>query len=119
MLGRTFRHASIRSKFQFLVLSISILAVAASCGVFITYLWISTRARLVLRQETMATIVGDQSTAALEFDQPAQATTILSTLKAERQIVAAAIYTREGRLFAGYRREGATPGTLPERPGPD
>src|SRR5258708_28106968 len=109
MLGRSFRNTSIGNKFRILVLAISAVAVAGSCTVFITYLWFSTRTRLVNRQETMATIVGDQSTAVLEFDQPAQAATILGTLKAERQIVAAAIYNRQGRLFASYLREGSTP----------
>ncbi|HLY73342.1 MAG TPA: ATP-binding protein [Planctomycetota bacterium] len=119
MLQRSFRNASIRNKFRILVLGISAIAVAGSCTVFITYLWFSTRARLVERQETMATIVGDQSTAALEFDQPSQAAAILATLKAEQPIVAAAIYTRPGRLFASYLREGISPSILPALPGPD
>jgi len=119
MLGRSFRNASIRNKFRVLVLAVSILAVAGSCGVFITYLWFSTRARLVQRQETMATIVADQSTAAVEFNQPPQAAAILATLKAEKQIVVAAIYTREGRLFASYVRDETPSRVLPEKPGPE
>src|SRR5687767_985949 len=99
MRGVSFRDVSIRNKFRILVLAVSVLAVAGACGVFVTYLWFSTRSRLIDRQEIMATIVADQSTAAVEFDQPAQAAAILSTLKAERQIVVASIYSRQGRLF--------------------
>jgi PAS domain S-box-containing protein len=111
--------SSIRSKFRMLVLGVSVLAVAGSCGVFVTYLWFSTRTHLVQRQQTIAAIVADQSTAAVEFDQPLQATAILATLKAEKQIVAAAIYTRQGRLFARYLRESGFSGLLPEGPGTD
>jgi PAS domain S-box-containing protein len=119
MLGRSFRNTSIRNKFRILVLAISAFAVTGSCAVFIAFLWFSTRTQLVQRQETMAAIVGDQSTAALEFDQPAQAATILGTLKAERQVVVAAIYTRQGKLFASYVREGRRPDAVPARPAPD
>lgn len=119
MLGRSFRNQSIRDKFRTLVLAISVLAVAGSCGVFVAYLWVTTRARLVLSQETMATIVADQTTAALEFVQPAQAAAILASLKAERRIAAAAVYDRPGRLFARHLRDGVAPGSLPDRPGPD
>lgn len=119
MLGRTFRDASVLNKFRVLMLSVSVLAAAGSCGVFIVYLWISTRGELALRQHTMASIVADQSTAAVEFDQPPQATAILAALRAEKQIVAAAVYTRQGRLFARYLREGATSASLPDGAGPD
>src|ERR1051325_3054105 len=119
MFRRSFRNASIQSKFRILVLEVSVLAVAASCGVFIAYLWISTRARTVTRQETMATIVADQSTAALEFDQAPQAATILSALKAEKLMTAAAIYNRQGKLFATYLNEGSPRESIPEHPGAD
>src|SRR5438132_948648 len=119
MLGPTFRHTSIRNKFRILVFAISVFAVIGSCAVFIAYLWFSTRATIIHRQDTMAAIVADQSTAALEFDQPAQAAAILGTLKAEHQIVFAAVYTRQGKPFARYTREGSGSGIAPDRPGPD
>ena len=115
MLGRSFQNASIRNKFRVLVLAISVVAVVGSCLVFIIYLWFSVRTALVRRQETMASIIAEQSTAALEFDQPDQGTTILRTLKAEHQIVAAALYTRKGKLFASYLREGSPPAMLFDR----
>ncbi|HLY09272.1 MAG TPA: ATP-binding protein [Planctomycetota bacterium] len=114
-----FADASIRTKLRILILGISVLAVLGSCTVFITYLWFSTRARLVRRQDTFATVIADQSTAALDFDQPLQATALLNSLKAERQVVAAAIYTPQGRLFATYVRDGAAPGLIRDRPEPD
>ncbi len=119
MAGLSFRDTPLRTKLRLLVLAISVAAVAGSCAVFIAYLWFSTRASMVRRQEIMATIVADQTIAAVEFNQPVQAATILATLKAERQIVAAAIYTPEGRLFASFLRAGAVPGDLPARPGED
>jgi signal transduction histidine kinase/ActR/RegA family two-component response regulator/uncharacterized membrane protein affecting hemolysin expression len=47
-------------------------------------------------------VIATNSTAALAFQNPEDARTVLSALNAEPQIVAAALYTREGELFATY-----------------
>src|SRR5687768_9371270 len=95
----------IRYKLRAIILVASGLAVLGACAALLSYEWVSSRAVLARQLEIMAEVVGDQSTAALEFNQEPQAAAILRALKAERQVVAAAVYTREGRLFAGYLRE--------------
>jgi PAS domain S-box-containing protein len=117
--ARSLRDKPIRTKLRAIVLIISGLAVTGSCTVFVTYQWITSRNELAHRLGVMADIVGDQSTAALEFDQPTQAATILRALKAERQILFAGIYGREGRLFASYVREGVDPVAIRAVPGPE
>ena len=62
-------------------------------------------------QESLATlgrVVATNSTAALAFQNADDARSVLNALSAEPHIVAAALYTDGGELFATY------PGTLPE-----
>jgi PAS domain S-box-containing protein len=114
-----FRDKPVRVKLRLIILIISGLAVTAACAIFVAYQWFASRNVLMSRLEVMATIVGDQSIAALEFDQAPQAVNILRSLKAEKPLILAAIYTREGRLFASYLREGADPSVIRAHPGAD
>jgi PAS domain S-box-containing protein len=101
-----FEDASIQRKLRAIILVISGLSVVGASTVFLTYDWISSRNTVMRQLSIMAEIVADESTAAVEFNQPAQAEAILRSLRAEPQIVAAAIYTPESGLFAQYLREG-------------
>jgi len=63
-------------------------------------------------------ILATNSTASLAFANDADARELLSALRADPHIVAAALYDRNGRLFATY--PGDLPGgALPAAPGPD
>src|SRR6266850_1365128 len=99
---RFLRNLPIREKLRAIILIISGVSVVGACAVFVTYQWITSRDDEARRLEIMANIVGDQSTAALEFEQEPQAEAILASLKAEHQIVAAAVYARDGRTFAKF-----------------
>jgi signal transduction histidine kinase len=67
--------------------------------------------------ETLADIVAQNSTAALSFQNPDDATETLEGLKPRRSIVAAAVYDSGGRLFAHYDPAGKE--SFPLRPGED
>jgi signal transduction histidine kinase len=54
-----------------------------------------------------ADVIGNQSTAALIFNAPADAEEILGALRADGQIEYAALYSRNGMLFAAYHSAGA------------
>ena len=99
------------------ILLVSLSAILSACSAFFTYQWVSIREVFSRHVEVMAEIVGDQTAAALEFKQAPQAELILRTLKAEPQIVAAALYDREGRLFARYLRKGMPADRIPPQPG--
>src|SRR5579864_8521365 len=79
---------------------------------------------LTYRQQTMqnlavlAETVATNSTAALAFDNPDDAREILAALKAEHHIVTAAVYARDGALFASYSTAGASSPPV-ARPPPD
>lgn len=63
-----------------------------------------------------ADIIGNQCTAALAFSAPRDAEEILTALRADGQIVYAAVYDRNGSLFASYLRQGGRaddPGPAP------
>jgi diguanylate cyclase (GGDEF) domain len=57
------------------------------------------------RLATLADIIGQNSTAALDFRDKAAATSVLQALKKEQHIVSACLYDQSGGLFAEYRRE--------------
>ncbi|HEY4989937.1 MAG TPA: PAS domain S-box protein, partial [Opitutaceae bacterium] len=52
--------------------------------------------------KTMADIIASNSTAALIYDDPKLAEEILSGLRAETDITAAALYDKQGRIYAVY-----------------
>jgi PAS domain S-box-containing protein len=109
----------IRVKLRAIVLLISGLAMTGACTVFVAYQWFSARNGMAHRMEVMANIVGDQATAALEFDQAAQAAKILGSLKVEQQIMFAVLYDRQGRIFSSYVRDGVDASEIRARPGAD
>lgn len=69
---------------------------------------------------TLAVIVARNSTAALSFADPEAAEETLEALEVQKPIVAAAVYTEAGNLFATYP-EGARgrDADIPDRPGKD
>ena len=64
------------------------------------------RDALVQDMTSKADIIGNQCTATLTFSAPKDAEDILGALRADEQIVSAAVYARDGSLFASYRRQG-------------
>ncbi|HEU4619795.1 MAG TPA: ATP-binding protein [Gammaproteobacteria bacterium] len=63
-----------------------------------------------------ADILGLAAAPALEFDDPGSAEDYLALLAAKPSIIAAAIYTPKGALFASYAVPGTAEGTLPALP---
>ncbi len=51
---------------------------------------------------TLGEVIAANSTAALAFDNPQDARGVLSAIKAEPHVVAAALYSLDGKLFATY-----------------
>lgn len=64
---------------------------------------------------TLALAIASNSSAALAFDSPKDATEILHAFSADKYIVAAALYDKRGRLFAKYPQALAS-STLPPKP---
>ena len=67
---------------------------------------------------TLADVVANNSTAALTFGDEKTADEVLRGLSAHPQVIDAALYTSDGRLFASYTPSGQ-PARAPARAGPD
>src|SRR5205807_4567604 len=92
----------------------SSLALALACAAFILHEWLTFPASFGHELGTEAEIIGRNSSAALLFADPSSAATTLEALSARESILAAAIYTKEGRRFAAYRATAPLSAVLPE-----
>ena len=99
------------------MLFVAAAALFLSAAAFLTYELLAYRAELRDQVETLAHVLARNTTAALIFDDEKDAADVLSGLVEERHMLAGAIYTVDGRLFAEYRRSGGT-GSIPKTPGP-
>jgi signal transduction histidine kinase len=70
----------------------------------------------VRQLQTLSQAIASNSTAALAFDNPEDATAVLSALSADEHVRAAALYDGQGRIFATYP-SGLAPNRLPAGPG--
>ena len=68
---------------------------------------------------TLAQAIATNSTAALAFQNADDAARVLSALAADPHVVAAALYDRDGTLFASYTNPETGHQALPTRPDRD
>jgi PAS domain S-box-containing protein len=111
---RDLRDMPIKRKLVSITMLTSFVALLLACGAFVSYERIVYRQSLVSGLASSASIVGNNSAAALAFEEPNSAARTLASLKTHPNIVAAAIYDADGRLFATYRRPGADQVSIPE-----
>src|SRR5262245_39898714 len=78
---------------------------------------IAFRAKALDDEVTMAELLATNAIPALEFNDQSAARDTLATLRARPDIVAGAIYSTSGELFASYTREPRT-NSLPRQPKP-
>jgi signal transduction histidine kinase/uncharacterized membrane protein affecting hemolysin expression len=108
----------IRRKLTVAILATSVVVMALMSGAFVTYEVLSIRRTIVRQVTTLGQIVAANSTAALAFENQDDATETLSALAAERHVVAACLYDRNGRLFSRYPSNLGTE-AFPAAPGPE
>src|SRR5271156_194316 len=101
------QHYSISRKLTFLNMLVSGAALLLACVGFGAYDLYSFRMTLVSNVSTQAQIIGDNTVSALLFNDPHSAEKTLSALNANRHLIYAQIYTRDGQPFAGYWRDRA------------
>ncbi len=92
----------IRRKLTAMFLAISGLVLLLTSGAFVAYQNWSGRRSLLDMLMLRGRILAANSTASLAFVNDADATDLLSALKADPHMVAAALYDKDGRLFATY-----------------
>jgi signal transduction histidine kinase/ActR/RegA family two-component response regulator len=108
----------VKRKLMVVILLTSSVALLLMGSALVIYERIAFRHALAVNMNVLAQIIGSNSTAALAFDDPKNAREILGALLAENQIKAAAIYDRNGRIFASFP-DRVPLEQFPTRPGPD
>jgi len=112
------RDTPIRQKLMTMILVTSGVVLLLTCAAFIGYELLTYRRSAVQQLATLGEIIATESTGAVAFDNPNDATEILAALKAERHIVAACLYDKQNRIFARYPAS-APDRAFPSAPQPD
>src|SRR5439155_856985 len=109
------RATSIKRKLTLLVMLTTTVALLAAAVQFIVNDVRDYHRRVVADLAILAHIIGENCTSALDFDDPKAAAQTLAALQAKTNILAAAVYSKDGKLFAPYLAHGQAPGVLPDR----
>ncbi|MFH1109650.1 MAG: ATP-binding protein [Planctomycetota bacterium] len=103
-----FRDLSLRVKLTLVTTLVAGMSLAIDCAAILASTWWGSRTTSVYDLATRADIVGSNCTAAITFNDRASAADTLKGLAADKYMLAACIYGRDGRPFADYRPQGAT-----------
>jgi signal transduction histidine kinase len=108
-------HSSpISKKLTLMNMLVSGVALLLACAAFFTYDLLTFRAARVRGLTVQAQIIGSNSVAAIEFNDPHSAENTLSALRAATNIIYAGIYTNQGQPLAAYWRDH--PESMPALP---
>jgi PAS domain S-box-containing protein len=94
--------SSIKRKVMRVIMLTSIATLLITVTAFMIYDLVTFRQGMVQNLATQARIIADNSTAALAFQDENDAMNVLASLRSEPQIIAAALYDAQGKLFAKY-----------------
>lgn len=112
------RDLPIRRKLMLILLVTSVTVMLLMRGSFFAYEYLTFRAATVRQLATLGGVVAANSSAALAFQNPADASEVLAALATEPHIVGAALYSADGDFFAGYPTD-LPPRVFPEKPAAD
>ena len=104
---------SIQRKQMLVIMLTSSVALLLACAAFLVYESIAFRRNMTEHLASLATIIGNNSTAALTFNDSNTAREILHSLRKEQHIVKACLYDKEGHPFAKYARDADQQGFEP------
>ena len=114
----TLRH-SLRRKVILMVLAATVAALSLTALGLVVYDLRTYEQQSTNDLNTQAEILARASAPALAFDDRRTAATDLTLMKVRPRVLAAAIYTKGGELFATYTKAGITPLPFPPKPGAD
>ncbi len=115
-----FRDIPIQRKLMTVILSTSGAVLLLTCTAFFAYEFIIFKSEAGNQLSTLGKVIATNSTAALAFDDAETAAEVLGALKAEKHIVAAALYNADRKLFSQFPDDVVMAGiSLPANPGED
>jgi PAS domain S-box-containing protein len=104
---RFLRNAPIKRKLLWITLITCSAALALALTVLFWFQSVNFRSGFSAQLQMLGTVIAQNSTAPLTFDDPRSALEVLSTLKVNPHVTSAWIYTGDGRLFARFGSEEA------------
>ena len=110
---------SIRGKIMLLVLATTVSALALNAVGLVIYDLRSYEKQWSNDLNTQAEVLARASAPALSFGDRRTAEKDLSVMQVRPGVLAAALYTRDGKLFASYVKPGSTQVEFPASPGAD
>jgi len=105
---RVFRNASFRHKLVALTSLVSVVVAIVACTALIANQALTFKNRLAEDLSSLASMIGDQGTAALLFDDRESARETLTALRATPYVRSAQFYDVSGRLVASYENQPAS-----------
>lgn len=99
-----FRNASIKRKIILIIMLTTATALLMMSTATIIEMSMEFKRDMVRDMSTQAEIISKNSTAALTFNDPMAAEEILTALRDKQHMVAARIYSADGKIFASYNR---------------
>jgi PAS domain S-box-containing protein len=99
-----FKNLRIKRKLMLVMILTSGIALVLTVGAFTVYELRTFPETVSETATTLAHVIAYNSTASLAFNNEADATQVLSALRAEQQVAAAALYDKSGKLFTWYPR---------------
>lgn len=112
------RGTPIKRKLVTIILLTTGVVLLVTCASFFAYEFLTFRQTTLDQISTIAEMVADTGSGTVLFENEIEAQQILDALKAERHVVAAAFYDKEGKLFVRYPASVPV-SAFPERPGAD
>jgi len=102
---RSFRNASFKNKLVVLTTLVSIVVAIVTCTALLANQALTFKQGLANELSSLASVIGNNSTSALLFDDRESVWENLATLHATPHIRAAFLYDRNGRLVASYENQ--------------
>jgi signal transduction histidine kinase len=98
-----FRKAPLQRKQMLIIMLTTSIALILVCSAFAAFEVLTFRKGMVRNVSTMAEMLGNNTAAALDFNDTKAAQETISALKAEPNITGACVYTKEHELFVTYQ----------------
>ncbi len=110
------KNETIQKKLIRIIMASSLVALLLACAAFMGFDLIMFK-KIKTRELMMtADLIAENSIAAIEFDDSETGLQIISTLKANPSIEAAAIYVKSRGVFVSFKRDTSSKDAIPEKP---
>ncbi len=106
----------LRLRLQAIIMITVAVALTLASLALLTYEFINQHQSMEREVKMLAEMIGENSTAALTFEDYRSAQQLIESLRAQPSVVAAALYSAQGRVVASFVRSGAGEAIPPEPP---